>query len=174
MRLDPGLTIVVAGAAAALLLSPVGPWPHHLSAYSLPVVIVVAAVLANTVIRRRARRHHSTTFLCRDPVHPSATFDDAYASPAMDRDTFVRHWGHCARLLRISPELLRATDRFKVELAPTSFFDGLGHPLDDLEHYALARARTSEDKVALARMNTFGELVAWLTAKERSDRSTGR
>lgn len=160
---DPEALILLGGAVTGVLLSPIGPWPQARSPYALPIAILATAALAILTSHRRALRHRLATFSDREPLQPAVQFDLLFTDAGLDRDAFLGHWDECARLLRIPATLLRASDRFKVELAATGFFDGLGHPLEDLEQYALLQAHAPESRSELDRIETLGQLVAWLT-----------
>lgn len=146
-----------------VLLSPIGPWPQARSPYALPIAILAAAALVSLTSHWRSSRHCRETFSGRQPQQPAVEFDLLFAGAGLDRDVFLGHWNECARLLGIPATLLRASDRFKVELASKGLLDEFGPPLDELAQYALLQAHAPGSSRDLDRIETLGELVAWLT-----------
>lgn len=136
------------------------------------VAALVAVVIAGHVLMEwDARRKRQRVFGVRTPAPPIEVFEAHYAHLGVERTQFLSYWSECARILEVPPDVVRPTDRFSVEFAPAGFFDGLGHPLDDLVHFALrGRHRDRAAVAALNRIKTFGELVCWL-AQQPGDQS---
>ncbi len=136
--------------------------------YDLAAFVAVVAA-GHVLMEWDARRKRQRVFGARAPAQPIEIFATHYAHLDVEPKRFLSYWNECARILEVPPDVVLPTDRFSVEFAPAGFFDGLGHPLDDLVHFALRGRR--RDPIAVAELNrikTFGELVCWL-AQQPSD-----
>lgn len=132
-----------------------------------PLSILMGSVLIGWMNHRSVQQRQRRVFAGRAPIEPQCIFDAQYAEAGVDRHRFIETWANCARLLGVSAEALRPSDRFAVELAPVNALDGIGHPLENLTDLAVRTCR--RDKAAMAeykQMKTFGELVCWLARRQ--------
>jgi hypothetical protein len=156
--------VVVLGAVIGLAPFVLGLPLVGLTKYALPGAIVVAAIAAGALTRWQAGRKRQRIFGVRTPIPPESIFADYGAAAGIDRERFLRNWTECARCLKVPPDRLRPTDRFKIELAPVGFFDGIGHELDDLFDFALRECPHDHDAAnRLRRVETLGDLVCYLS-----------
>lgn len=129
--------------------------------FVLGVVAIVTLGFIHTSYM--ARRKYKRVFGGRAPRDPEDVFSTNYASRGIDRDAFVRTWRECATVLGIPPDLIRATDRLNVELAPVGYFHGLDHPLDDLGRLVTKRLKQKAYSSWPSDWETFGDVVVGLT-----------
>ncbi len=137
----------------------------------LPGVIALAAAIGFgltaavwTFIASKRKRH--AEFAVREPLGAEEIFATYYADSGLDKSVVIRLWNECAAKLKIQPEKLRPTDRFKEELAASNFWASLDDPRDDLTRYAIGEGKRFGVTIDLTGTKTLDELIRKLAAVE--------